>query len=231
MVKHFNIKFAVDKRRRTSPVLTAPKASGILAGAKFHVEMIDIAGCEAPKPPNKRGVFIREEIHTWIVGIGIEDLLQRAVGVLNRCFLARIDEVGLWVVDCTHVGQGQPALKYLSRYLYRGVISEKNIVANQHGKVTFKYLDSKTGQTRYRTLKGEDFLWLVLQHVLPKGFRRVRDYGFLHGNARKLLTLIQLTLKVVITIRPARPRPVFSCPRCQSPMQILAFIRPAWPSG
>jgi hypothetical protein len=34
---------------------------------------------------------------------------------------------------------------------------------------------------------GEDFLWLVLQHVLPKGFRRVRDYGFLHGNAKKLL--------------------------------------------
>jgi hypothetical protein len=137
----------------------------------------------------------------------------------------------LWVVDCTHVGQGQPALKYLSRYLYRGVISEKNIVANQHGKVTFKYLDSKSGQTRYRTLKGEDFLWLVLQHVLPKSFRRVRDYGFLHGNARKLLTLIQLTLKVVITAMPVRHRPVFICPRCQSPMHILAFIRPVWPSG
>ena len=136
-----------------------------------------------------------------------------------------------WVVDCRHVGKGAPALKYLSRYLYRGVINENNIVANHHGEVTFKYLDSTTGQTRYRTLKGEDFLWLVLQHVLPKGFRRVRDYGFLHGNARKLLVLIQLTLKVMITIVPARPRPLFSCPRCQSPMQILGFIRPAWSSG
>ena len=136
-----------------------------------------------------------------------------------------------WVVDCKHVGQGQPALKYLSRYLYRGVISEQNIVANHHGKVTFKYVDSNTGQTRYRTLKGEDFLWLVLQHVLPKGFRRVRDYGFLHGNARKLLVLIQLTLKVMITVMPARPRPAFICPRCHSPMHILGFIRPAWASG
>ncbi len=160
--------------------------------------------------------------------------------VFRARLLAAIKAAGLalpaklpdqWVVDCKHVGKGKPALKYLSRYLYRGVISENNIVANHHGKVTFRYTDSKTGQTRYRTLKGEDFLWLVLQHVLPKGFRRVRDYGFLHGNARKLLTLIQLTLKVVITIRPARPRPVFSCPRCQSPMQILAFIRPVWPSG
>lgn len=136
-----------------------------------------------------------------------------------------------WVVDCKHVGKGAPALKYLSRYLYRGVISENNIVANHNGNVTFKYIDSNTAQTRYRTLKGEDFVWLVLQHVLPKGFRRVRDYGFLHGNARKLLVLIQLTLKVMITIMPARPRPVFSCPRCQSPMQILGVIRPAWSSG
>jgi hypothetical protein len=87
-----------------------------------------------------------------------------------------------WVVDCKHVGQGKPALQYLSRYLYRGVISENNIVANDDGRVTFKYIDSNTGQSQYRTLKGEDFLWLVLQHVLPKGFRRVRDYGFLHGN-------------------------------------------------
>jgi len=160
--------------------------------------------------------------------------------VFRARLLAAIKAAGLalqgklpdqWVVDCKHVGQGQPALKYLSRYLYRGVISENNIVANHHGKVTFKYVDSRTGQTRYRTLKGEDFLWLVLQHVLPKGFRRVRDYGFLHGNARKLLALIQLTLKVMIATKPARPRPVFSCPRCQSPMQILGFIRPVWPSG
>ena len=122
-------------------------------------------------------------------------------------------------------------MKYLSRYLYRGVIREPDIVANDHGKVTFKYIDSNTGQTRYRTLKGEDFLWLVLQHVLPKGFRRVRDYGFLHGNAKKLLTLIQLIVKIMVTANPARPRPVFLCPRCQSPMQILGFIRPAWASG
>ena len=72
-----------------------------------------------------------------------------------------------WVVDCAHVGQDLPALKYLSRYLYRGVISENNIVANHQGLVTFKYTESKTGTTQYRTLKGEEFLNLILQHVLP----------------------------------------------------------------
>jgi hypothetical protein len=136
-----------------------------------------------------------------------------------------------WVVNCTRAGKGLSALKYLSRYLYRGVIGENHIVSNQQGHITFKYVESRTGKTLYRTVKGEDFLWLVLQHVLPKGFRRVRDYGFLHGNAKKLLSLIQLVLQVLIQACAPRPRPAFKCPMCQAPMQIKAFTRPAWVSG
>jgi len=160
--------------------------------------------------------------------------------VFRARFLQALNNAGLclpnsvprkWVVDCTHVGNGLSALKYLSQYLYRGVISEKKIISNQYGQVTFKYINSKTGNTRYRTVKGEDFLWLVLQHVLPKGFRRVRDYGFLHGNAKKLLSLVQMVLQVLIESCAPRTRPIFKCPKCQAPMRILAFSRPAWTSG
>lgn len=136
-----------------------------------------------------------------------------------------------WVVDCKHVGKGKPALKYLSRYLYRGVITENNIIANHRGKVTFQYIDSKTGKPRVHTLDGEDFLWLLLQHVLPKGFRRVRDYGFLHGNARILLLRIQLMLRVLIEANTKRARPAFKCPHCKSPMYIVRFIAPPPRSG
>jgi len=136
-----------------------------------------------------------------------------------------------WVVDCSYVGKGISALKYLSRYLYRGVISEKHIVSNQDGEVTFKYIESRSTKMRYRTLKGEDFLHLIAQHVLPKGFRRVRDYGFLHTNAKKLLSLVQLLLRVVIEAVNRRPRPVFRCSCCKSPMVIVGFRRPAWESG
>lgn len=128
-----------------------------------------------------------------------------------------------WVVDCTHAGKGYSALKYLSRYLYRGVISQESIISNENGNITFKYVESRTGQTLYRTIKGQDFLWLVLQHVLPKGFRRVRDYGFLHGKAKKLLSLVQLVLQVLIQACALRPRPVFRCPVCQAPMKIQAI--------
>lgn len=160
--------------------------------------------------------------------------------VFRARFLTALNQAGFclpenvppkWVVDCKHVGKGITALKYLSRYLYRGVISEKNIVSNQNGRVTFKYIESKTGSTRYRTLNGEDFLHLIMQHVLPKGFRRVRDYGFLHGNAKKLLSLVQLILHVVITKLELRPRPIFRCPLCKSPMVIKGFRYTAWNPG
>ncbi len=160
--------------------------------------------------------------------------------VFRARFLAALKKAGLsipkkvpkeWVVDCDHVGNGITALKYLSRYLYRGVISEKNIVANQNGRVTFQYVESKTGNTQYRTLSGEDFLQLILQHVLPKGFRRVRDYGFLHGNAKKKLSLVQLILHVFIKKIKCHPRPTFKCPRCKTPMIIVGFGRPVQRPG
>jgi len=132
-----------------------------------------------------------------------------------------------WVADVRHVGKGLPALQYLSRYLYRGVISEKNILSNRNGMVTFRYTNSDTGKTETRTLTGEAFLYLILQHVLPRGFRRVRDYGFLHANAKKLLALVQLILFVFLKEVLPRKRPVFKCPKCQSPMVIKRIRRPS----
>ncbi len=100
-----------------------------------------------------------------------------------------------WVVDCKSVGAGDKALIYLGRYLYRGVIQEKDIVACKNGKVTFRYKNSETKKTEFRSIPGEDFLWLILRHVLPKGFRRARNFGFLHPNSKYLIQVLQLVLK------------------------------------
>ena len=132
-----------------------------------------------------------------------------------------------WVADVRHVGKGLPALQYLSRYLYRGVISEKNILSNRNGMVIFRYTNSDTGKTETRELTGEAFLHLIFQHVLPRGFRRVRDYGFLHANAKKLLALVQLILFVFLKEIIPRSRPVFKCPKCQSTMVIKMIRRPS----
>ena len=115
-----------------------------------------------------------------------------------------------WVVDCTSVGSAEPALIYLGRYLYRGVIAEKDIVACDHGQVSFRYRNAKTGR-------------MELQHVLPKGFRRARNFGFLHPNCKRLIALLHLLLKFT----PARAlawvtaRAPILCAACGAVMVIV----------
>jgi len=130
-----------------------------------------------------------------------------------------------WVVDCKSVGNGDKALVYLGRYLYRGVIREADILScdpDGNGQVSFRYRDSQSGKLQVRTLPGADFLQLLLQHVLPKGFRRARNYGFLHPNKKGLIALLHLVLKTAPRPPPPeKPRPAFLCPCCGTPMQVI----------
>ena len=128
-----------------------------------------------------------------------------------------------WVVDCKCVGSGEKALVYLGRYLYRGVIQEKDILRCKDGQVSFRYVEAKTGRMEVRTLSGAAFLWLLLQHVLPKGFRRARNFGFLHPNSKRLMALLHLVLKVPPhpLQMPVKLRPVLQCPCCGGAMQIV----------
>ncbi len=130
-----------------------------------------------------------------------------------------------WVVDVKSVGSGDKALVYLGRYLYKGVIQEKDIVACRDGQVTFRYQDSKIRQMRTRTLPGAQFLWLILRHVLPKGFRRARNFGFLHPNSKRLIGLLQVLLGVNPNRALAwlRKRPSLKCRCCEG--VVMSIIR------
>jgi hypothetical protein len=128
-----------------------------------------------------------------------------------------------WVVDVKSVGSGDKALVYLGRYLYKGVIQEKDIIACRDGQVTFRYQDSKTRQLRTRTLPGGQFLWLILLHVLPKGFRRARNFGFLHPNSKRLIGLLQtlFNLNPKLALAWLRKRPPLACACCGGEMRIV----------
>ena len=137
-----------------------------------------------------------------------------------------------WVVDCKSAGTGAKALIYLGRYLYRGVISENDILACTNAQVSFRYRDGKTGKTERRTVSGADFLWKVLQHVLPKGFRRARNFGFLHPNCKRPIALLHLLLKFVPASVQAwvKPRPPIICTCCGAVMMIVRTrIRSVFP--
>lgn len=134
-----------------------------------------------------------------------------------------------WVVDCKSVGAGSKALTYLGRYLYRGVIREKDIIACKDGQVTFRYREGKTHKTQYKTVTGEKFLWLLLRHVLPKRFRRARNFGFLHPNSKRLIQVLQLLFGIDPNQGLAwrKERPAIICPCCNGEMKIVRCgIRP-----
>lgn len=125
-----------------------------------------------------------------------------------------------WVVDCKSVGSGGKALVYLGRYLYRGVIREKDILSCKNGQVTYRYQNSKTKRWEIKTVSGAKFLWLILQHVLPKGFRRARNFGFLHPNSKQLIKVLQWVFKLNPNkwLAKHKPRPQLKCKCCGAAM-------------
>ena len=95
--------------------------------------------------------------------------------------------------------------------------------------INVSYKDSTTKKTTQRTLPVLKFLMLILQHVLPKGLQRVRDYGVLSSGAKKLRLLIQLLLmpnhdwltqSSDVVTRASR-----ICPCCQHNMHCIGITR------
>jgi len=134
-----------------------------------------------------------------------------------------------WVVDCKNVGNGDKTLIYLGKYLYKGVIQEKDILKCEKKMVTFRYLHSKTNKYKTRTVSGEYFLWLLMQHILPKGFRRVRYYGFLHPCSKKIIKLLQLILRFnpIRMVKQLKQRSKITCRFCGAKMKIIYTMIPA----
>ena len=108
-----------------------------------------------------------------------------------------------WVVHCQPVGRGLPALKYLAPYIFRVALSNQRIVKLARDKVTFRYRATDTGVLKTCTLHVAEFIRRYLQHVLPKGFVKVRYYGFLSSGLRSRLALIRGQLALFAARQPA----------------------------
>jgi len=145
-----------------------------------------------------------------------------------------------WVVDCRPVGSGAVALKYLAPYIFRVALSNNRIVQLVDDRVTFRYVDGATHRPKTCTLPALAFLHRFLQHVLPRGFVKVRYYGLFSrcqraqlAQLRAQLALVAGTstsagdavgqaavLGVVVPIRPAADR----CPVCGQIMQARVLV-------
>ena len=125
-----------------------------------------------------------------------------------------------WVVDAQHAGNGETVLEYLARYVVRVAIANSQIDAITDSGVTFHYRDRKSDTMRSCTLEPLVFLSRFLQHVLPRGFAKVRSYGLLAPRSRATLDAVLARLATTGRARtrppaPASPAPpLHRCPVC-----------------
>ncbi len=131
----------------------------------------------------------------------------------------------------------QRIVDYLARYSHRIAISDPRLISMEAGQVRFRYRDYRDNQPKIMTLSVQEFIRRYLQHILPKGFMRIRHYGLLSNRCRQgALARIRALLS-----QPAPPAPPtggedpppMPCPHCHKghliPVRVLNPVPPAYP--
>jgi hypothetical protein len=144
-----------------------------------------------------------------------------------------------WVVYSKRpFGGPEHALRYLSAYTHRVAISNHRLVALSDGHVTFRWRDSAHGnKKRLMSLPVDEFLRRFLLHLLPRGFVRIRNFGFLANRHRAtLLSLCRHLLHSAglhaqteseLTSTRTRSEVLWNCPVCGGPMRVVEHLSAA----
>jgi len=141
-----------------------------------------------------------------------------------------------WVVYCKPpFGGPEYVLQYLGRYTHRVAISNYRLISLADGQVTFRWRDSAHhNEQKVMSLSLDEFLCRFLLHVLPKGFVRIRHFGFLAN--RRRATLLPLCRQALAVVQPQtqpeastakETRPLWLCPKCGAPMVVIERLTAA----
>ena len=165
--------------------------------------------------------------------------------IFRARFCAGLKKVGLlshapvsawkknWVVHSQHAGRGDKVLDYLGRYVFRIAIANSRLESIDNGMVRFRYRDNRSQQMRRVTLTGAEFIGRLLQHVLPRGIAKVRNYGIFSPSSKSMLARARQQLPQVLTpapslspspqrVQPPLSAPVWpTCPLCRTGTLVL----------
>ena len=141
-----------------------------------------------------------------------------------------------WVVYCKPpFGGPEYVLQYLGRYTHRVAISNYRLISLADGQVTFRWRDSAHhNEQKVMSLSLDEFLRRFLLHLLPKGFVRIRHFGFLAN--RRRATLLPLCRQALAVVQPQtqpeastakETRPLWLCPKCGAPMVVIERLTAA----
>ena len=136
-----------------------------------------------------------------------------------------------WVVYAKRpFGGPEHVLHYLARYIHRVAISNHRLIGFDGDQVTFRWKDYAHGnKMRKMTVSANEFLRRFLLHVLPRGFVRIRFFGFLANRRRSsLLPLCQRLLPAaeLHVVKDSAPA-YWLCPHCGTPMEFVEHFSAA----
>lgn len=125
-----------------------------------------------------------------------------------------------WRCDVKPVGSGLRAVRYLARYVSKSAISNPQLRSHYGGRVTYSYTPNDgNNRSKQRTVEAHEFMREVLQHALPKGFKRVRYFGWQHPSAKTRGEHVKLLLGKPLNYQQKSTEPKatkLSCRACQS---------------
>ena len=140
-----------------------------------------------------------------------------------------------WGVHIQPCGNGASAIKYLGAYVSKTAMGDSRLVAVTDDTVTFRWKDRANGdRQRLETLPGTEFCVRYRRHVLPRGLRSIRHFGFCHPAAKAtreraaFLSGRTLLLGPATPPAPREPLGIPLCPCCQKPMARLAKFAPLY---
>lgn len=130
-----------------------------------------------------------------------------------------------WNCDLRPVGSGTKAMEYIARYVQKTALDSARIIRIDEHHVSYQWTHRESGEKRLTTVKGSEFLRLFLQHVLPRGFRRVRHFGYLSAAAKERYERLRRLLRAgdIVLILPETT--AVCCAACGKAMTFLQAIR------
>jgi len=138
-----------------------------------------------------------------------------------------------WGVHIQAAGSGRSALKYLGAYVARTAINDARLVAVTDQTVTFRWKNRKENRRETSTITGAEFVARYLRHVLPRGLRSIRYYGFGHPAAKANRLRVQFHTGLAVEFgAPPQPADVPSttprCACCGKPMRLVLRLIAAY---
>lgn len=194
-----------------------------------------LSGQDGRWHPSSSGFYLPVHALSRIFRAKFRDAMQQA-GLLGEIPLEvwNID----WNVNCQAVGSAQTTLNYLARYVFKVAISDSRIVRVDDTTVVFRYRKPHSNRLRTMALPILEFMRRFLQHVLPRGFMKVRYFGFVSPSFSMSIEELRARVELAhgFTLQhahtgiepPAAPAPL-CCPHCGGRLRYQRIVLPLRP--